>query len=142
MAPPQPGDRLPLDLNVWVLSPEDPDNPGKARQPVAVTLAEVLKGKRRCILVGIPGPFTPGACGRKLVLVLREAALRRRPDWVNLIYLVHGQKSFDDDRLTPFDTRHLSGCSRSHVPGFVEAHHELRAKGIDQVFVVSTADGE
>jgi peroxiredoxin len=28
------------------------------------------------------------------------------------------------------------------VPGFVEAHDELRAKGIDQVFVVSTTDGE
>ena len=61
MAPPRPGDRLPLDVKVWVPSPEDPDNPGKARQPVSFTLGELLKGKRRCILVGIPGPFTPGA---------------------------------------------------------------------------------
>lgn len=93
MAPPRVGDRLPLDVKVWVLSPEDKDNPTKARQPVSVSLRELLRGKRRSILVGIPGPFTPG-------------------------------------------------CSRSHVPGFVEAYDELQAKDIDQVLVVSTTDGK
>jgi len=28
------------------------------------------------------------------------------------------------------------------VPGFLEAAKELRAKGVDQVYVVSTADGK
>ncbi len=54
MAPPKPGDRLPLDVRVWIMSPEDKN------KPVAVTLRELLKGKRRSVLVGIPGPFTPG----------------------------------------------------------------------------------
>jgi peroxiredoxin len=43
---------------------------------------------------------------------------------------------------SPSIQSHPQGCSRSHVPGFVESHDALRAKGIDQVFVVSTADGE
>jgi hypothetical protein len=60
MVPPQVGDRLPLDAKVWVLSPEDKENPGKPRQPVAMPLRELVWGKRRCVLVGIPGPFTPG----------------------------------------------------------------------------------
>lgn len=59
MAPPRPGDKLPLDVKLWVLSAEE----GKAPQPVARSLRELLAGKRRCILVGIPGPFTPGAIG-------------------------------------------------------------------------------
>lgn len=48
-----------MDVKLWVLSAEE----GKAPQPVARSLRELLAGKRRCILVGIPGPFTPGAIG-------------------------------------------------------------------------------
>ena len=51
------GDRLP-DVTLWVLSP--PTEDGKARQPVPVKARDLCMGKRRCILVGIPGPFTPG----------------------------------------------------------------------------------
>lgn len=85
--PPRIGDRLPLDVKVWVLQGQE----GK-RQPVAVSLRELLNGKRLSVLVGIPGPFTPG-------------------------------------------------CSRSHVPQFVEQSGQLKDKGVDAVFVMSTADG-
>lgn len=85
--PPRIGDRLPLDVKVWVLQGQE----GK-RQPMALRLRELLNGKRLSVLVGIPGPFTPG-------------------------------------------------CSRSHVPQFVERSAQLKAKGVEAVFVISTADG-
>lgn len=50
------------------------------------------------------------------------------------VYMCSYNDIFQTLQFTP-------GCSRSHVPGFLEAAKDLRAKGIDQVYVVSTADG-
>lgn len=53
MPPPRPGDVFP-NVDLWVLSPATPDN--KPRQPMTVKPLELFKGKRRVVVVGIPGP--------------------------------------------------------------------------------------
>lgn len=53
--PSQVGDLFP-NVDLWVLEPAHSDN--KPRQPVSVHSWELVKGKRRVIFVGIPGPVS------------------------------------------------------------------------------------
>ena len=55
--PPRAGDAFP-NVDLWVLSPATPDN--KPRQPVAVKPLDLFKGKRRVVVVGIPGAVRGG----------------------------------------------------------------------------------
>jgi len=142
MPPPRPGDAFP-NVDLWVLSPATPDS--KPRQPVAVKPLDLFRGKRLLVVVGIPGPVRSGGIwlarlggewGRERRLTSGE--LMKRPSLPSALHYLHllTQKYISKhSQFTP-------GCSKSHVPGFLEAAKELRAKGIDQVYVVSTADGK
>lgn len=76
--PPRAGDAFP-NVDLWVLSPATPDN--KPRQPVAIKPLDLFKGKRRVVVVGIPGPVRSGGCRLGFERVGREEETDKRQEW-------------------------------------------------------------
>jgi len=119
--PSQVGDLFP-NVDLWVLEPAHSDN--KPRQPVSVRSWELVKGKRRVIFVGIPGPVS-----------------RSRSLWKAHSITIASKSSVLQSINQYMIQQFTPGCSKSHVPGFIETALRLQAKGIDDIYVISTADG-
>ena len=79
--------------------------------PVDVNLSDLTAGKKVAIFA-VPGAFTPG-----------ELSICR------ICWNSHSPK------LTL-----LQGCSKSHLPSFITAQDELKAKGVDMTVCIATND--
>ena len=91
--------------------------------PVDINLLDLIAGKKVAIFA-VPGAFTPGMfCLGNAVFCLG-----------NVTGIV------DSQFFTKKIINNYKGCSKSHLPSFITAQEELKAKGVDMTICIATND--